>query len=161
MTNPRIIKDLLSLDGDRVFTVTEKQFYGLSHGWTHLALLDEKSILESIYDQQSRPHTKAPDHRLNTQPKGCTCEDCQRFRKEDCPYPGSNITMDRCNSFLIDIEQHDAQVAHAATLAVLDKAIAKITEKTKLPISTGQRLGFLESIDTLECLRSIPQEPPK
>lgn len=47
---------------------------------------------------------------LNTQPKGCFCEDCIRFRKKDCPYPGSNITMTMCNSFLIDIINHDAKV---------------------------------------------------
>ena len=145
------------------YIITDKQLKRL-HGMMDYAAdnyLSPSGGYEIERACRSRPLTKAPDHRLNTQPKGCTCEDCQRFRKEDCPYPGSNITMDRCNSFLIDIEQHDAQVAHAATLAVLDKAIAKITEKTKLPISTGQRLGFLESIDTLECLRSIPQEPPK
>lgn len=48
------------------------------------------------------------ENKLNTQPEGTTCEDCQRFEKSDCPYPGSNITMIMCNSFLFDIKQHDA-----------------------------------------------------
>jgi hypothetical protein len=77
----------------------------------------------------SRPHTPAPS-RLNTQPKGCTCEDCIRFRDAECPYPDSNITMNRCNSFLLNIEEHNAAIAHAATLAenkrVLDAIVSEL-----------------------------------
>ena len=42
--------ELLSLDGNRTFTITEKQFFGIIKGWTHLELTDEKSIFESIYE---------------------------------------------------------------------------------------------------------------
>lgn len=48
---PRIIRKLLAENGDREFKITERQFYGLVNGWTHLALMDEKSIIESVYDQ--------------------------------------------------------------------------------------------------------------
>lgn len=46
---------------------------------------------------------------LNTQPEGTTCEDCQRFRKDECPYPGSNITMTMCNAFLYDTRRQPQQ----------------------------------------------------
>lgn len=47
---------------------------------------------------------------LNTMPEGTTCEDCQRFRKPECPYPDSNITMNKCKAFLINLKQHDAAI---------------------------------------------------
>jgi len=46
----KTLTELLSLDGNRTFTITEKQFFGIIKGWTHLELMDEKSIFESIYD---------------------------------------------------------------------------------------------------------------
>ena len=42
--------ELLSLEGNRTFTITEKQFFGIIKGWTHIELMDEKSIFESIYE---------------------------------------------------------------------------------------------------------------
>ena len=65
----------------------------------------------------SRP---APSPRLNTQPKGTTCEDCQRFRTKECPYPESNITITKCNSFMIDLESHDTAISAQARKKVLD-----------------------------------------
>jgi len=62
---------------------------------------------------RSRPHTSTPPDdpiRLNTQPEGCDCRDCQRYRKDECPYPGSNPTIYICNSFLMDVKQHDTAI---------------------------------------------------
>jgi hypothetical protein len=78
-------------------------------------------IVEAI---RSRPHP-APAH-LNTQPQGCTCEDCIRFRDVECPYPDSNITMDRCNSFLLNIEEHDAAIARQAREDALNEFMKAI-----------------------------------
>jgi len=51
MSQPKkTLMELLSINGNRVFTVTEKQFYGIVNGWTHLELMDQKSIFESIYE---------------------------------------------------------------------------------------------------------------
>jgi hypothetical protein len=47
------LSELLSINGNRVFTITEKQFYGIINGWTHLELMDEKSIFEFIYETGS------------------------------------------------------------------------------------------------------------
>ena len=44
--------------------------------------------------------------------------------------------------------QHDDQIKKD----ILTQAITRVQEKTKLPISTGQRLGFEESIDVLRSL---------
>jgi hypothetical protein len=90
---------------------------------------DEDTEVELSCGNFERPHTPAPS-RLNTQPKGCTCEDCIRFRDAECPYPDSNITMDRCNSFLLNIDEHDAAIARTATLAenkrVLDAIVSEL-----------------------------------
>jgi hypothetical protein len=105
----------------REYIITEEQ----------IDYIEKNSVcLPELYDEiRSRPHTPAPS-RLNTQPKGCTCEDCIRFRDAECPYPDSNITMNRCNSFLLNIEEHNAAIAHAATLAenkrVLDAIVSEL-----------------------------------
>jgi hypothetical protein len=46
----KAIIELLSIDGTRTFTITEKQFFGLMKGWTHLGVMDEKSIVENVYE---------------------------------------------------------------------------------------------------------------
>jgi hypothetical protein len=53
------LAELLSLNGNRTFTITEKQFFGIINGWTHLELMDEKSIFESIYDSPLSEALKA------------------------------------------------------------------------------------------------------
>jgi hypothetical protein len=61
MPQPRkALSELLSKDGDRVFTLTEKQFFGIVNGWTHLELMDEKSIFESIYDTRTPRPAPSP-----------------------------------------------------------------------------------------------------
>lgn len=60
---------------------------------------------------------------LNTMPEGTTCEDCQRFRKPECPYPDSNITMNKCKAFLINLKQHDAAIRQQERARVLDLII--------------------------------------
>jgi len=62
---------------------------------------------------RSRTLSEHDPIRLNTQPEGCDCRDCQRYRKDECPYPGSNPTIYICNSFLMDVKEHDAKVAKA------------------------------------------------
>jgi hypothetical protein len=49
------IVDLLSPHGNRTFTMSERQFHGLLKGHTHLGIMDEKSIVESIYETGSAP----------------------------------------------------------------------------------------------------------
>jgi len=49
------LSELLSINGNRVFTITEKQFYGIVNGWTHLELMDKRSIFESIYQTGHKP----------------------------------------------------------------------------------------------------------
>jgi RNA polymerase subunit RPABC4/transcription elongation factor Spt4 len=152
------------------YIITDKQLKRL-HGMMDYAAdnyLSPSGGYEIERACRSRPLTKAPDHRLNTQPKGCTCEDCQRFRKEDCPYPGSNITMDRCNSFLIDIEQHDAQVARAATLAENKRLLDAIKEYARRNgywwrVREDEQRYHWEPAKFDEFLKflRIPQEPPK
>ena len=69
-----------------------------------------KELREAI---RSPHHTSTPPDdpiRLNTQPEGCDCRDCQRYRKDECPYPGSNPTIYICNSFLMDVKQHDTAI---------------------------------------------------
>lgn len=55
---------------------------------------------------------------LNTMPEGTTCEECQRFRKPECPYPGSNITMNKCKAFLINLQHHDASIRNQTLIDI-------------------------------------------
>ena len=73
---------------------------------------DTIRLIDGDCPHDTRTSRSAP--RLNTQPKGTTCEDCQRFRTKECPYPESNITITKCNSFMIDLESHDAAIAAQA-----------------------------------------------
>jgi len=67
MPQPRkALLELLSEDGERVFTVTEKQFFGIVSGWTHLELMDEKSIFESIYSTTEHDAAVRKDERGKT-----------------------------------------------------------------------------------------------
>ena len=70
---------------------------------------------------RSRTLSEHDPIRLNTQPEGCDCRDCQRYRKDECPYPGSNPTIYICNSFLMDVKEHDAKVAKAERERLLDE----------------------------------------
>jgi hypothetical protein len=103
---------------------------------------------------RSRPHTPTPQlPRHNTQPKGTTCEDCQRFRKEECPYPESNITITRCNSFLMDVEQHDTAIRNDT----LDKLLTDICKQC--PIRNEEMPLEDYSAETCEvCLTQIVVE---
>jgi hypothetical protein len=107
----------------------------------------------SCMQRMTRPNPPAPS-RLNTQPQGCTCEDCIRFRDAECPYPDSNITMNRCNSFLLNIEEHNAAIARAATLAALD-AFGKCIDAEM--ISAGDCQYSDEPVVTVAALAKIEE----
>ncbi len=82
MSQPRkALSELLSKDGDRVFTITEKQFFGIVNGWTHLELMDEKSIFESIYDTRSGP---APLTQNDTGNCLVICQHCGKVTQVKC-----------------------------------------------------------------------------
>jgi hypothetical protein len=109
---------------------------------------------------RSRP---APLPRLNTQPKGTTCEDCYRFRTEECPYPESNITITRCNSFIIDLEQHDASIRNAARIDELTNLQGFREEEFKrIPfdpiIFLNRENKFISKL--IQSLRTQTQEHP-
>jgi len=72
----------------------------------------------------SRPLSEHDPIRLNTQPEGCYCGDCQRYEQKECPYPGSNATMSLCNSFYMDVKKHDAEVAKKERGRVLDELLS-------------------------------------
>lgn len=81
---------------------------------------------------------------LNTQPKECTCEDCQRFRHPDCPYPDSNITMDRCCAFMADIVAIEAAGAKAERERVRTEIQEK--QRKKWTLATAEIDAFFESL---------------
>ena len=102
---------------DDLFLITREELYRCYNQMSISGYKVSANYVEAMV--LSRPHTSTSLPRLNTQPKGTTCEDCQRFRKEECPYPESNITITRCNSFLMDIEQHDSTTRKAEREKVL------------------------------------------
>lgn len=84
--------------------------------------------------------------RLNTQPEGCYCWDCQRYEQKECPYPGSNATMSLCNSFYMDVKKHDAAVARKERERIIQLSLA---EYDKLAMEGWNAWKFKEVLEAL------------
>jgi len=118
---------------------------------------EEKRDISAVI--RSRPHTSIPAYdpiRLNTQPEGCDCRDCQRYQKDECPYPGSNPTIYICNSFLMDVKQHDT----ATRYATLDKLYDKANQR-QMDVETedGTIIEVIEKGEVLGWIGSLRSEP--
>jgi hypothetical protein len=139
-----------------------------------------ESLLECLHEQRrmtfkngiekairSRPHTSTPADdpiMLNTQPEGCDCRDCQRYQKDECPYPGSNPTIYICNSFIMDVKQHDTAIRNAARDArdidwstALNTLIA--TESVRLSPTMVNMTYSYRIAQIIEQLRTQQEQP--
>jgi hypothetical protein len=106
-------------------------------GTLFVRLDDVDAVIDMLKAERSRsrpissPQQVDDPIRLNTQPEGCDCGDCQRFRKDECPYPGSNPTIYICNSFLMDVKAHDTAI-HNATLTPISEVYEKFKHFDKI-----------------------------
>jgi len=91
------------------YVVTEEQIRDIIY-IAYSDYLTDDEIYEYTKDIRSRPHSSAAGEavrdKMNKLPKGRYCyPDCGKFETKRCPYPGSNITMDYCDSFELRSQQ--------------------------------------------------------